>query len=72
METILLIATVLALMGAYLVSKGMWEGFAIWIVTNIVFAFNNFFIGQWQQGILFSVYLALALQGFFNFRKRIN
>lgn len=72
METILLVATISALVGAYFVSKGMWQGFAIWIITNIVFASNNFYIGQWQQGILFSAYFVLAVQGFFNFKKLVN
>jgi hypothetical protein len=63
METILLISTALALIGAYLNSIGKWQGFAVWIATNIVFMLNNWWIGQWQQAILFSCYLFLAING---------
>jgi len=63
METVLFIATIAALFGAWLVSEGNKNGFAIWIITNFVFAINNYMIGQWQQGLLFSVYLILAING---------
>jgi hypothetical protein len=63
METILLIATFSALIGAYFNSMGKWQGFAIWIVTNLVFMVNNYMIGQWQQALLFACYLVLACNG---------
>jgi len=52
-----------ALIGAYLNSIGKWQGFAIWIATNTIFALNNYYIGQWQQALLFSCYLLLAANG---------
>lgn len=70
MEKILLVATVCALIGAYYVSKADRKGFAIWVFTNIIFATNNFMIGQWQQGILFTCYFALAINGFLNLTKK--
>jgi len=63
METILLIATISALFGAYLNSVGKWQGFAIWMVTNCIFMMNNIMIGQWQQAVLFGCYLLLAGNG---------
>ena len=69
METVLLITTIYALIGAYFVSIGRPEGFAIWIYTNIVFAFNNYAIGQYEQAALFSCYLLLAINGLRNTLK---
>ncbi len=68
METLLLIATISALIGAYLVSNGNWVGFAIWIVTDIIFMANNYIIGQWQQTILFGLYLFIASNGVYNMK----
>lgn len=69
MEAVLVIATFLALYGAYLNSIGDWKGFAIWIATNAVFMLNNWYIGQWQQAILFTCYMALAANGLKNSTK---
>lgn len=69
METLLLIATFLALVGAYLNANGNKYGFLIWIMTNTVFMWHNFAIGQWQQGLLFMAYLFLALLGFVKLSK---
>ena len=63
METILLITTFAALLGAYLVSIGKWQGFAIWLFTNLIFMANNWYIGQWQQALLFGCYFILAANG---------
>lgn len=70
MDQILFIATLFALLGAYFVSKGNYKGFSIWIVTNAIFAFNNWYIGQWQQSLLFSAYFFLACNGLKNFKKK--
>lgn len=69
METVLLVNALLALLGAYFVSKGKSIGFCIWIGTNACFALHNYNIGEWQQSILFAAYWILSLQGFFNFRR---
>lgn len=70
METLLFVATFLALIGAYMVSNGIWIGFAIWIVTDIIFMINNYMIGQWQQMILFGLYLFIASNGVYNMRLK--
>lgn len=71
MEAILLISTLCALYGAYLNSIGRWEGFAIWMGTNAIFFLNNWYIGQWQQAILFLFYLAIAANGLANSKKPV-
>ena len=68
MEILLPIATFLALLGAYYVSNGNWVGFAIWIATDIVFMLNNYFIGQWEQAVLFALYLFIAANGVYNMK----
>lgn len=70
MDAILSLSTLLALVGAYLVSQGMWQGFAIWTVTNTVFAIHNFLIEEWQMFFLFVAYFFLAVNGLYNFTKR--
>jgi hypothetical protein len=70
LETLLFVATFLALIGAYMVSNGIWIGFAIWIVTDIIFMINNYMIGQWQQMILFGLYLFIASNGVYNMRLK--
>jgi hypothetical protein len=68
---LLSLVTVLALLGAYLVSSGKWIGFAIWLFTNTVFAMHNYTIGEWQQGFLFTAYFVLALNGLRNFWRKV-
>lgn len=68
METVLLITTVLALIGAYLNSHGYKLSFLIWMATNTVFALHNWQIGEWQQAILFGAYLMISLNGLYYFK----
>lgn len=72
MQITLIISTIAALIGALLVSNGRWVGFAIWIVTDIIFMINNYLIGEWQQCILFGLYLFIASNGVYNakFKKK--
>jgi len=63
MATILLLTTIIALIGAYFNSIAKWQGFAIWMVTNTIFAIHNFSIGEWQQAILFVAYFLLSANG---------
>lgn len=74
MQIALIISTVAALIGALLVSNGRWVGFAIWLATDIVFMINNYLIGEWQQCILFALYLFIAANGVYNmkFKKRVH
>lgn len=72
MEILLPLTTFAALIGAYLVSNGNWIGFAVWILTDIIFMINNYFIGQWEQAILFGLYLFIAANGVYNMKIRIK
>jgi hypothetical protein len=67
-EILLPITTFFALFGAWLVSNGKWWGFAIWIVTDIIFMINNVMISQWEQAILFGLYLFIAANGVYNMK----
>ncbi len=66
MDAILPLTTLAALIGAYMVSNGNWVGFSIWIVTDIIFMLNNYMIGQWEQCLLFGLYLFIAANGVYN------
>lgn len=71
MDYILIINTIAALYGAYLNSIGKYQGFAIWIATNIVFLINNLLIKQYEQAFLFACYLILASNGLrYSLKKR--
>jgi nicotinamide riboside transporter PnuC len=70
METVLLITTVLALLGAYLNSHGYKLSFLIWIATNAVFAIHNWYAGEWQQAILFAAYWVISINGLMFFKGR--
>ncbi len=69
METVLLITTVFALIGAYLNSHGYKLSFLIWMATNTVFALHNYHVGEWQQAILFAAYLLISINGLIYFKK---
>ena len=69
METILLVTTILALVGAYLNSRGVRFSFAIWMVTNTFFAAHNWQVGEWQQAVLFSAYLLISINGWMYFKS---
>jgi hypothetical protein len=71
MDAILLITTLFALYGAYLNSVGKWHSFAIWTATNAVFMLNNLSIGQWQQAVLFAVYLIFSFNGLMNAKFKL-
>lgn len=63
MESVLFLATILAMIGAYLNSIGKWQGFLVWILTNTIFCIHNFLIDEWQQSLLFLFYFFIALNG---------
>jgi len=68
MQIALIISTIAALIGALLVSNGKWTGFLIWIFTDIVFMINNYLINEWQQCVLFGLYLFIACNGVYNMK----
>ena len=70
MEAVLLTTTVLALIGAYLNSHGYKLSFVIWMLTNAVFAFHNWHIGEWQQAVLFGAYLLISVNGLIYFKGK--
>lgn len=69
METVLLITTVLALIGAYLNSRGHVVSFLIWMITNTIFTVHNWHVGEWQQAILFGSYLLISINGLVYFKS---
>jgi len=74
MQIALIISTIAALIAAILVSNYKWQGFAIWIATDIVFMINNILIEEWSQATLFCIYLFIAVNGVYNikFKNKLN
>lgn len=66
METVLLISTMIALLGAYRNSKGNVIGFYLWLVSNSIFAYHNFNIGEYAQCALFLAYFLISCNGIYN------
>ena len=63
------IVTFIAIVGVILNVKQSRWGFFIWMFTNITLAIYNFFISQYSQTILFFVYFAFAVWGWFAWKK---
>jgi nicotinamide riboside transporter PnuC len=61
--------TAVALIGTVLNIKKNKYGFLLWIITNLIFAVANYFMGLPQQSLLFAVYFLLALWGWFSWNS---
>jgi len=59
------IATAAALLGAGLNVQQHRAGFAVWMVTNGLWAVYDWWIGERAQAVLFAVYFGLAVWGWF-------
>lgn len=64
----MIIITLISLVGVILNIYKRREGFYVWAFTNAAWAIYDFKLGAWEQGILFSVYFALAIWGIFKWR----
>jgi nicotinamide mononucleotide transporter len=63
------ILTLLALVGVVLnIKKNIWC-FYIWLVTNSCWAIVDFYKGIPAQGVLFTIYVGLAVYGIIEWRK---
>lgn len=62
-------STVVALMGAYLISKQDFKGFHFWVFSNTFFCFYNLYIDNIAGCLLFAVYLMITLNGIRNTKK---
>lgn len=69
LDLALIITTLAALYGAYLVSSMNVIGFYIWCVTNAIFAAHNMMIEQYAMSALFVAYEGLAILGIYNSEK---
>jgi len=62
--------TLASLIGVWLNIKKKQSCFKIWLITNSCWAFYDFWIGAFWQGILFTVYVGLAIYGILEWRKK--
>lgn len=65
-----IILTLLSVTGVILNAKKKRICFIIWLITNTSWAIVDFSHGLWEQGALFVVYVALAIYGWFNWKKK--
>jgi len=60
--------TALALIGTVMNARQNVYGFIFWIISDLAFAIYNYQIDQYAQSFLFTVYLGLAVYGYFKWR----
>lgn len=60
--------TIAAILGAYLNAQELRISFLIWIVTNAIWIFVNLRKKppQYEQAVLFAVYLFISIYGWIN------
>ena len=61
--------TVLSIIGVTLNVKKKRSCFAIWTVTNLIWAIHNFRITEYAQSVSYLVYLGFAIWGFIAWRE---
>jgi nicotinamide mononucleotide transporter len=61
--------TIAALVGVVLNIKRKIACFYIWFVTNTAWAIVDFYKGIPAQGILFTIYVGLAVYGIYEWRR---
>lgn len=60
----ILIATLVSIVGAILVSRGnAIAANSIWAVSNVFIIWHNYIIGEYEMAMLFVVYECVALYG---------
>ncbi|MBK9386436.1 MAG: nicotinamide mononucleotide transporter [Planctomycetes bacterium] len=70
--TLLWIVSAASLLATWLNIRGVRACFAIWAITNAVWASIDYVVGIYPQAALHAVYCALALYGFHHWGKRVD
>jgi len=58
-----------ALAGAFLNTRGKWQGFLLWLISNAWWCWYNIIAGEYPQVFLFGVFWFISLYGIFQWRK---
>lgn len=66
------VVSVLSICGAYLNAKGKWQGFVIWIFTNISWITINIYYGVYAQAFLFVIYTGVSTYGLITWLKKLK
>jgi nicotinamide riboside transporter PnuC len=69
MQTIVWIATILAIAGSVLNVKKRYEGFILWEISNILLIAYNLHQGEYAQALLFTVYAGITGWGLVSWIK---
>jgi nicotinamide mononucleotide transporter len=60
------ITTTLSLLGQYMLARKYIENWAIWIIANVLYVGLYFQKDMWLYGILYAIFIALALYGWWS------
>lgn len=66
------IITILALIGAYLISNHNKKGFYLWIISHSFFAILNFIQQDYAQAALFLAFFFISIFGILQWNKEEN
>lgn len=66
------IATSVSFVGMWLLAKKYMENWYCWIISNIIYSTLYFIQGFTISGIFFTIYSAIAVAGYFNWRKLMS
>lgn len=64
------IIAAIAIAGTILNIKKQRSGFVLWTVSNSHWLIHNIKIGEYAQAVIFAVFLALSIYGFFAWGKK--
>jgi len=65
------ISTALSVVAMWLLAKKYLEHWLLWIVVNLFYAVLNFTLELYPTALMFTVYLVVAILGYFKWKKEI-
>ena len=66
------ISTALSIVAMWLLAKKYLEHWLLWIIVNLFYAILNFSIELYPTALMFTVYLIVAIMGYWKWRKEMK
>ena len=63
------VATAVSFIGMWLLAKKYMENWYCWILSNLIYSILYFVQGFTISGVFFTIYTAIAIAGYFNWRR---
>lgn len=60
----------IALVGVFLNTRGKWQGFLFWLISNAFWCRHNIIIGEYAQAVLFGIFWFLSLYGISQWQRK--